>query len=95
MTSIINKEFYVLKELEKTVLQNLVQSFGLDFILLEDKRGGDVDTIHNVRQDIFATEKEKIKYENRPQYDSHKYHSDKRYTECHRKLSELRDQVEL
>ena len=52
MTSIINKEFYVLKELEKTVLQNLVQSFGLDFILLEDKRGGDVDTIHNVRQDI-------------------------------------------
>lgn len=50
MTSIINKEFDVLKELENTVLQNLVQSFGLDFILLEDKRGGDVDTIHNVRK---------------------------------------------
>jgi hypothetical protein len=50
MTSIIDKEFDVLKELEKTVLQNLVQSFGLDFILLEDKRGGDVDTIHNVRK---------------------------------------------
>ena len=50
MTSIIDKEFDVLKELEKTVLQNLVQSFGLDFILLEDKRGGDVDTIHNVRE---------------------------------------------
>ena len=28
-------------------------------------------------------------------YDSHKYHSDKRYTDCNRKLSELRDQVEL
>ena len=50
MTSIIDKEFDVLKELEKTVLQNLVQSFGLDFILLEDKRGGDVDTIPNVRK---------------------------------------------
>ena len=95
MTSIINKEFDILKEIEKTVLQNLVQSFGLDFILLEDKRGGDVDTIHNVRQGIFATEKEKIKYENRPQYDSHEYHSDKRYTDCNRKLSELRDQGEL
>ena len=63
MTSIINKEFDVLKELEKTVLQNLVQSFGLDFILLNDKLGGDVDTIHNVRRDIFATEKEKEKYQ--------------------------------
>ena len=95
MTSIINKEFDVLKELEKTVLQNLVQSFGLDFILLNDKLGGDVDTIHNVRRDIFATEKEKEKYQNRPKYDNRQYHGDQRYIQYNKHLSELKKQGNL
>lgn len=56
------------KELEKTVLQSLATSFGLDFLLLEDKKGGDVDTIHNVRQGIYATDKEKEAYANRGDY---------------------------
>ena len=58
-TTVVETEFDVLKEFEKTVLEKLVQSFGLDFILLNDKLGGEVDTIHNVRQGIFATKKEK------------------------------------
>ncbi|WP_109427419.1 cobalamin adenosyltransferase [Aggregatibacter kilianii] len=94
-TAVINKEFDVLKELEKIVSQNLIQSFGLDFILLEDKYGGDVDTVHNVRQGVFATEKEKNIYENRSEYDSHKYHTDKRYKEHNKFLSEQKDQGEL
>ena len=60
-TTVVETEFDVLKEFEKTVLEKLVQSFGLDFILLNDKLGGEVDTIHNVRQGIFATKKEKEK----------------------------------
>lgn len=36
-------------ELEKNVVHSLATSFGLDFLLFEDKRGGDVDTVHNAR----------------------------------------------
>jgi len=34
---------------ERVIIQSLITSFGLDFIIL-DKYGGDVDTIHNVRK---------------------------------------------
>lgn len=61
-------------EINRVVTQSLVTTFGLDFLLFEDKKGGDVDTIQNVRQDIWATKAEKIKYENREKYDSSAYH---------------------
>ncbi|NBI42378.1 DNA repair protein [[Haemophilus] felis] len=44
------KEFNWVEELEKTVVQSLTTSFGLDFLLLEDKKGGDVNTVHNARE---------------------------------------------
>ena len=94
-TTVVETEFDVLKEFEKTVLEKLVQSFGLDFILLNDKLGGDVDTIHNVRRDIFATEKEKEKYQNRPKYDNRQYHGDQRYIQYNKHLSELKKQGNL
>ncbi|EOL5892086.1 hypothetical protein ACW0KP_001303 [Providencia stuartii] len=50
------------KEVNDTIVQSLVTSFGLDFLLLKDKKGGDVDTVHNVRNDIWATEEEKNRY---------------------------------
>ncbi|MHB0807183.1 hypothetical protein [Stutzerimonas nitrititolerans] len=62
------------EELEKTVVHSLATSFGLDFLLFKDKVGGEVDTIHNVRQGVWATDKEKQRYENREAYDSDKYH---------------------
>ncbi|MFZ7234964.1 DNA repair protein [Avibacterium avium] len=43
-------EFDWAGELEKTVVNSLVTTFGLDFLLFEDKRGGDVDTIHKARE---------------------------------------------
>nr|WP_282563473.1 MULTISPECIES: cobalamin adenosyltransferase [Providencia] len=73
------------KEVNDTIVQSLVTSFGLDFLLLKDKKGGDVDTIHNVRNDIWATEVEKDRYENRGQYDSHEYHSHENYKETNRR----------
>ena len=36
-------------EYERVILQSLITSFGLDFIV-HDQHGGDVDTIHNVRE---------------------------------------------
>lgn len=78
-TTQTTEQFDWLGELEKTTFKSLVTTFGLDFLLVQDKQGGDVDTIHNVRNGIWATDKEKQVYENREKYDSHAYHSDKNY----------------
>jgi hypothetical protein len=69
------------KELEATVIKSLATSFGLDFLLFEDKKGGTVDTIHNVRKDIFATQNEKERYDNRGDYNSAQYHQHSSYIE--------------
>ena len=39
----------IFEQYERIVIQSLITSFGLDF-LVSDQHGGDVDTIHNVRQ---------------------------------------------
>jgi hypothetical protein len=67
------------EELEKTVIHALTTSFGLDFLLFEDKKGGDVNTIHNVRDGIWATDKERQRYEEKGEYDSNVYHNDPNY----------------
>lgn len=74
-----SKDFDWTNELHKTVVQSLTTSFGLDFLLFEDKKGGDVDTIHNVRSGIYATEEVKNSYQQRGSYDSTAYHSDEKY----------------
>lgn len=75
----LSQDYNWIKELEQTVVKSLATSFGLDFLLFEDKVGGNVDTIHNVRQGIWATDIEKQRYEQREKYDSHPYHNDKNY----------------
>ncbi len=68
------------KELERTVAQSLFTSFGLDFLLFEDKKGGNVDTISNVRQGIWATEEEQRKYSSQlGSYDAAAYHTHNNY----------------
>lgn len=73
------QDFNWAKELENTVIHSLVTSFGLDFLLFEDKVGGDVDTVHNVREGVWATSREKEIYEQREKYDSHPYHAHENY----------------
>ncbi len=73
------------EELHKEVVKSLTTTFGLDFLLFEDKKGGDVDTIHNSRQyqagdkDINMSDKFKSDYENREKYNSERYHTDSKY----------------
>ncbi|WP_104713014.1 hypothetical protein [Helicobacter cetorum] len=69
----------VLEVLEQEVIKALSTSFGLDFLLFKDKKGGDVNTIHNVRQGVYASDIEKQRYENRGEYNSHDYHSHQNY----------------
>ena len=82
MQKLSNTEYDWLGEVGKSVTYSLVTTFGLDFLLLEDKKGGDVDTIHNVRNGVWATDTERENYESREKYSdkiSKKYHTDKNY----------------
>jgi len=69
------------EELEKTVVRSLATSFGLDFLLFKDKHGGEVDTIHNARNGVWANQAEQDKYVQRGAYSDVKgaYHSDRSY----------------
>lgn len=69
----------ILQQYERVLIESLVTSFGLDFII-QDQHGGDVDTILNVRK-IGSDPEMKYKnvenqtaYENRGQYDYDAYH---------------------
>ena len=39
----------IFKQYEGVIVKSIITSFGLDF-LAYDRHGGDVDTLHNVRQ---------------------------------------------
>ena len=71
----------IFKQYERVVVNSIITSFGLD-LLINDRHGGDVDTIHNVRligTDTDMTYKNvdhQKNYENLSAYNSAKYHSD-------------------
>lgn len=85
-------EVSLFSQYEKVIFKAITTSFGLDF-LVHDRHGGDVDTIHNVRQigkDPEMTYKNKRNeeaYNNRGEYNSTEYHSDSRYKEKNREIS--------
>lgn len=75
-----NIKVSLFKQYERVVIESLITSFGLDFII-KDRYGGDVDTIHNVRKigtDKDMEYKNKVNakaYENRGEYSKYEYHS--------------------
>lgn len=74
MSETTTQNYCLVDELNKTVTKSLVTTFGLDFLLFEDKKGGDVATIHNVRQhqkgdkDIFMSDSVQQDYAHRGDY---------------------------
>lgn len=76
--------FSLFEEYKRVVMESLISSFGLDF-LMGDRHGGDVDTINNVRQigsDERMTYKNKNhekNYNNRGEYNHSEYHKDDRF----------------
>lgn len=93
----------IFQQYERVIVESLITSFGLDF-LVKDQHGGDVDTIHNVRQ-IGQDEKMTYKnvsnqrdYEQQGEYDrfvSKQYHEDKRYKAKNNEVSELKKSGQL
>lgn len=88
----LSTEYPWLKEVEKTIIQSIASSFSIDFLLFQDRVGGNVDTVHNARRGIYATEKERDAYNSRPAYSSAEYHSHKKYIETNRQNKKLHEQ---
>ena len=76
----------IFQQYERVVVQALVTSFGLDF-LVQDRYGGDVDTINNVRKIgkdpnmTYKNQNNASDYANRGKYDGADYHKDPRFSQ--------------
>ena len=79
----------------QNALDAVIGHFGLAAAVLDSKDGGNVNTIHNVRQGIYASEKERQAYENRGEYNSKHYHSDENYIAINREQSALKKEGKL
>lgn len=85
--STITQEFDFVTELNQEILRNITTSFGLDFVMMEDKRGGNVDTTHKLREyqnegeqsDIHINAANHKAYQQQEKYDSHAYHTNSNY----------------
>jgi hypothetical protein len=76
---------------KREVINSIVTPFGLGKIVAAyDKVGGNVNTVNNVRDGIYATEEEQKAYENRGEYDSDVYHKDSNYINVNREYSQKR-----
>ncbi len=84
----------IFRQYEKVIIQSIITSFGLDF-LIKDHLGGDVDTIHNARKGIYHRDDYKQTYDNRCDYDSDIYHKDTRYIEKNKRISEQKKNGKL
>lgn len=82
----------IFKQYERVIIESLITSFGLDFIV-KDRYGGDVDTINNVRkigkdeEMTYKNIENKINYDNKGKYDSNAYHTHKNYKEKNKQIS--------
>ena len=76
------------KETKKDLIQSIIVPFGLGRIVgAYDKIGGNVDTIHNVRNDVYATDKAKETYDSQEKYNSDNYHKDYKFIEINKQAS--------
>lgn len=70
----------IFDQYERVVVQALATSFGLDF-LIRDQHGGDVDTIHNVREIgkdsemTYKNQNNARNYNDRGEYNTKEYHA--------------------
>ena len=75
----------IFKQYESVIVQSIITSFGLDF-LVKDRHGGDVDTIHNVRQIGIDDKMEYKNSNNAADYDSMPAYSKEIHNEYHRDI---------
>lgn len=79
----------VLGSLKKEVIASIVGPFGLGKAFSAyDKAGGNVDTVHNAREGVYATAEERQRYDDQGNYNSSDYHGHSDYIEKNSRDSE-------
>lgn len=74
-------------EVKANVLQSIAGPFGLGKLLSAyDRDGGNVNTTHNARTGIYASEEERQRFEERGKLDKNALHSDERYTQSNAEM---------
>lgn len=85
----------LINDCKKEVISSIVTPFGLGKIVAAyDKVGGNVDTVHNVRDGIYATQKEQKAYESKGKYNSDEYHKDPNFIKINKNYSQSRKEGE-
>jgi len=80
-----------MQKVREECAQTVINSLGLGSIVAAyDRTGGSVDTIHNVRNEVYATEKERLAYQNRGEYDPRSLYSNETYKFVNQKGSAQR-----
>ncbi len=70
----------MLTECRQRLLHSIIGPFGLGKVVAAwDKTGGNVDTLHNARAGVYATDEEQSRYGRRGDYNSTPYHNQKNY----------------
>lgn len=103
MNNIVDKSLFktLLKEYEYEMIKTTFVAFGLDMLIVKNQYGGDVDTIHNVRQiesdkDGNVLAESKMQYKNKEneyrkiqegKYNPDIYHKDKAYIQKNKEAS--------
>lgn len=91
-----NNFYELFKQYERVIVESIASAFLLDSILIHDRLGGNVDTIHNVRAGLeYKNKNNEIAYGNRGDYDSSKYHSHINYKGKNKENKILQEQGNL
>lgn len=70
----------MLGDIRKSVVSTVANAFGVGkLVSAYDRTGGNVDTVHNVHQKIYASDAERQRYEERGEYDTIACHSHDSY----------------
>lgn len=83
-------------ECRHNVLQSVAGPFGLgQFVSAYDRLGGHVDTVHNARAGVYATEEEAVRYRKRGEYQPREVHGNRAYINANSRASETMKDGEL
>lgn len=86
-----NRIDILIDRLEYDIIHSITVPFGLGKVISAyDRVGGNVNTIHNARTGVYATQAAASSYEGRDDYDSSKYHKDDSYKSTNANYSKER-----
>ncbi|WP_313170373.1 hypothetical protein [Massilia oculi] len=79
-------------DLRSTVIHTVAGAFGVGKLVSAfDRNGGNVDTVHNARNGVYASDDEQERYAQRGSYDKDAVHKNEKYRKANAALAAQRD----